>query len=72
VAVEDCIRRSFLIYVNAVRIIKFGRMRLVEHVECMKMRNAYKILVGKSKGKRPCGRPRYRWSSNIKINFNEM
>jgi hypothetical protein len=25
------------------------------------MRNADKILVGKPKGKRPLGRPRYRW-----------
>jgi hypothetical protein len=25
------------------------------------MKNAYKILVGKPEGKRPHGRPRYRW-----------
>jgi hypothetical protein len=28
-------------------------------------RNAYKILVGNSKGKRPLGRPRRRWVDNI-------
>jgi hypothetical protein len=29
------------------------------------MRNAYSILVGKPKGKRPLRRPRYRWENNI-------
>jgi hypothetical protein len=29
-------------------------------------RNAYKILVGKPEGKRPLGRPRWRWVDNIK------
>jgi hypothetical protein len=32
-------------------------------------RNAYKILVGKSEGKRPLGRPRRRWMDNIKIDL---
>jgi hypothetical protein len=32
-------------------------------------RNAYRILVGKSKGKRPLGRPRRRWVDNIKMNL---
>jgi hypothetical protein len=27
--------------------------------------NAYRILVGKPEGKRPLGRPRYRWDDNI-------
>jgi hypothetical protein len=31
------------------------------------MRNVYRILVGKPKGKRPLGRPRRRWEDNIKI-----
>jgi hypothetical protein len=29
------------------------------------MRNAYNILVGKPKGKRPLQRPRHRWEGNI-------
>jgi hypothetical protein len=33
------------------------------------MRSAYKILVGKTEEKRPLGRPRHRWDSNIKIDF---
>jgi hypothetical protein len=30
-------------------------------------RNVYKVSVGKSKGKRPLGRPRRRWMDSIKI-----
>jgi hypothetical protein len=29
-----------------------------------KTRNEYKILVGNPEGKRPLGRPRYRWEDN--------
>jgi hypothetical protein len=32
-------------------------------------RNAYRILVGKSEGKRPLVRPRRRWVDNIKIDL---
>jgi hypothetical protein len=32
-------------------------------------RNAYKIFVGKPEGKRPLGRPRYRWVGNIKMDL---
>jgi hypothetical protein len=35
------------------------------------MRNAYNILVGKPEGKRPLGRPRHRWESNIKMDLIE-
>jgi hypothetical protein len=35
-------------------------------------RNAYRILVGKSEGKRPPGRPRCRWVDNIKMDVREI
>jgi hypothetical protein len=35
-------------------------------------RNAYKILVGKSEGKRQLGRPRRWWVDNIKIDLREI
>jgi hypothetical protein len=35
-------------------------------------RNAFRILVGKSEGKRPLGRPRRRWVDNIKIDLREV
>jgi hypothetical protein len=34
--------------------------------------NAYRILVGKPKGKRPLGRSRHRWVDNIKIDLREI
>jgi hypothetical protein len=38
----------------------------------MEKRNAYRILVGKSEGKRQLGRPRRRWVDNIKIELTEI
>jgi hypothetical protein len=35
-------------------------------------RNPYRILVGKPKGKRPLGRPRYRWVDNIKMDLSKI
>jgi hypothetical protein len=32
-------------------------------------RNAYRILVGKSDGKIPLGRPKHRWVNNIKMDL---
>jgi hypothetical protein len=32
-------------------------------------RDAYRILVGKSEGMRPLGRPRHRWEINIKMDL---
>jgi hypothetical protein len=34
--------------------------------------NAYKILVGKPKVKRPLGKPRHRWKDNIRIDPKEI
>jgi hypothetical protein len=34
-----------------------------------KMRNAYRILVGKPEVKRPLGRPSRRWEDNIRIDI---
>jgi hypothetical protein len=35
-------------------------------------RNAYRILVGRPKGRRPLGRPRRRWVDNIKMDFRDI
>jgi hypothetical protein len=35
-------------------------------------RDVYTGLVGTSEGKRPLGRPRYRWEDNIKMDLKEM
>ena len=35
-------------------------------------RIAFKILTGKSTGKRPLGRPRRRWEDNIRMDLDEI
>jgi hypothetical protein len=35
-------------------------------------RNVYRLLIGKSEGKRPLGRPRRRWRDNIKMDLLEI
>jgi len=35
-------------------------------------RGVHRVLVGKSDGKRPLGRPRRRWEDNIKMNLREI
>jgi hypothetical protein len=53
-----------------VRVIKSRRMRWTGHAACMgEGRGMYRVLVGKPEGKRPLGRPRYRWEDNIKMNL---
>ena len=35
-------------------------------------RGAYRVLVGKPKGKRLLGRTRYKWEDNINLVFQEV
>jgi len=35
-------------------------------------RGVYKVLLGKSEGKRPLGRPRRRWVGNIRMDLQEV
>jgi hypothetical protein len=53
---------------NIFRVIKSRRW--VEHVaRMMARRGAYRLLVGKSEGRRPLGRLRLSWEDNIKIDL---
>jgi hypothetical protein len=36
------------------------------------VRGAYNILVGRSEGRRPLGRPRRTWEDNIKMDLREI
>jgi hypothetical protein len=50
---------------SIIRIIKLRMMKWVGHVARIgEKRNAYRLLVGKPKRKRPLGRPRCRWVDN--------
>jgi hypothetical protein len=37
-----------------------------------KVRDLYRVLVGKPEGKRPLWRPRRRWEDNIKMDLQEI
>jgi hypothetical protein len=47
-------------------------MRWAGHVARMvEDSGVHRVLVGKSEGKRPLGRPRRRWEDNIKMDLQE-
>jgi len=58
---------------NIFRVIKSRKMRWARHVVRMvEKRGVYRVLVGKTEGKRPLGRPRRRWEDNIKMDLQEV
>ena len=58
---------------NIMRVIKSRRMRWAGRVAHMgEERGAYRVLVGKQKGKRPLGRPRRKWVDNIRMDLQEV
>jgi hypothetical protein len=58
---------------NIVRVIKSRRMMWAGHVARMgEGRGVYRVLVGRSEGKRPLGRSRRRWKDNIKMDLREI
>ena len=58
---------------NIVRVIKSRRMRWAGHVACMgEERGVYRVLVGKSEGRRSLGRPRRRCVDNIRMDLQQV
>jgi hypothetical protein len=58
---------------SIIRIIKLRRMSWAGHVAQMgEKRNVYRLLVGKPEGKTPIGRPRCKWTDNVKMNLLEV
>jgi hypothetical protein len=58
---------------NNIRVIKSIRMRCAGHVARMgEKRGAYRILVGRTEGRRPLERPRRRVEDNIKIDLQQV
>ena len=54
-------------------MIKSRRMRWAGYVARMgERRGVYSVLVEKSEGNRPLGRPRCRWEDNIKMDVQEV
>ena len=58
---------------NIVRVIKSRRLRWRGYAARMEEgRSAFKIIIDKSTGNRPLGRPRRRWEDNIRINLEKI
>jgi hypothetical protein len=58
---------------NIVRVIKSRRISWAGHIVRMgERRGAYRVLVRKSDGKRPLGRPGRRWEDSIKMDLQEV
>jgi hypothetical protein len=58
---------------DIIRQIKSRRMRWAGHVARMgEERNVYRVLVGKSEGKKPLERPRHRWEDGIKWTLGRL
>ena len=58
---------------DIIRSLKSRRLRWAGHLARMDQSwNTYRVLVGKSQGKRPLGRPRRRWEDNIKMYLREV
>jgi hypothetical protein len=54
---------------SIIRIMKLRRMRWVEHVAQMgEKRNAYRLLVGKSR----LGRPRHMWVDLVEVGWGDV
>ena len=59
--------------INYIVCKKSRRMRWAGHVARMgEERGVYRVLVGKTEGKRPLGRPRRRWVDNIRMDLQEV
>jgi hypothetical protein len=53
---------------DIIRLVKSRRMRWEGHVARIEEEmNVYRVLMGKSQGKRPLGRPRCRWEHRIRM-----
>jgi len=58
---------------NIVRVIKWRKIRWAGHVAHIgEERGVYRVLVGKTEGRRPMGRPRRRWVDNIRMDLQEL
>jgi len=58
---------------NIVRVMESRRMRWAGHVARMgEERGVYRVLLGKSEGRRPLGRSRRRWVDNIRLDLLEV
>ena len=61
------------IYESGIKINKLSIMRWLGHVARVgEIRGVYRFLVGKHEGKRPLGRPRFRWEDIINMDLQKV
>ena len=68
-------RNTTLVYITVfiVRAIKWRRMGWAGHMARRgDERGVFMVLVVKPEGRRPLGRPRYRWVDNIRLDLQEV
>jgi len=66
----DCVMETACLHFssNIIRVIGSRKMRWAGHVERrVERRDACRVLVGKTEGRRLLRRPRRRWNDNIKM-----
>ena len=63
-------RKQKVVYKDAAR--KLSEMLQRNLLYMLRDRNPYRVLVGKSEGKRPLGSPRRRWVDNIRMDLQEV
>ena len=71
---EDLIITHFIVlYLINSRVIKSRRLRWEGHVVILEEgRSVFKILTGKTTGKRPLVTPKRTWDSNVRMDLKEI
>jgi hypothetical protein len=58
---------------NIIRVVRSRRLRCAGHIAHMEeRRDAHRILVGKTEGRRQLEKPKHRWEDSIKMDLQEV
>jgi hypothetical protein len=63
---------TLIFHFIGIIFVLFTKIFKLYFVAILFKRNVCRILVEKPEGKRPLGRPRYRWVNNIKMDLREI
>ena len=68
----DCMMRNFMVCTPHYILVGRSKKNMMGWTCHVRRRCAYRVLVGKTEGKRPLGRPRHRWEDNIIMDLLEV
>jgi hypothetical protein len=57
---------------NFIRVIESRRIIWAGNVACMGDRSSYRVLVGRSEGKKSIAGPRRRWDGSIEMHIQDV